>query len=144
MMLRTRPHGPFSIGRDLDVFASFFIASHITKQTRIAIFNVGGPHLLLRFFELARGIRHMSGAADFAAAGINYGASLGSEPKTGDGHSVVALIMRHLVRLKIGSVGDPDVAFTLVIEDPCDARALHRPGETRRKWRAHNLLNCEA
>src|SRR5262249_11369721 len=133
MMLGPGPDGPFPIGRNLDIFAALFIASHVAKEARIAILDFGGPHLLLRLFKLTAGAGDMSAIVQFAAAVIDDRASVGREAEAGDRHSIVTLIMSNLTRFEVRSVGDPDIAFAFVIEDPGNTRSLHGAGETRGK-----------
>src|SRR5438067_2634006 len=144
MMFWARPYCPLSVGRDLNIFAALLVASHVAQQTRIAVLHIGCPYLLLGFFELTGGIRDMTACIEFAAARIDHGVSVGREAEARDRHSVIALVMRNLARLEVGSVGDPDVAFPFVVEHPGHARCLHGTREAGWKGRTHHLLNCEA
>src|SRR5207248_10459635 len=101
VVLWARPYRPLSVGRDLNILAALLVTSHVTEQTRIAVLHIGCPCLLLGFFELTGGIRDMTARIEFAAARIDHGVSVGREAEARDRHSIFALVMRDLARLKV-------------------------------------------
>ena len=48
--------------------------------------------------------------------------------------------MRHLTRAKVRTIGNPDIARALRVEDPCDARRVSRGHQSAGKRRAQDLL----
>src|SRR5664279_2169487 len=47
-------------------------------------------------------------------------------------------------RAKVGSVGNPDVAFSTKVEDPGHALRISRGDELGGEWRTHDLLDGES
>lgn len=64
MMFTAAPYRPSTVGRDLNIFAILFVAPHVSKQTWLAILDVGGPHLLLGFLDFAVRIGDISFAIE--------------------------------------------------------------------------------
>src|SRR5436190_5384282 len=138
------PNGHGAIGRKLNILAAFARAIQFTQIAWLALVLVHSPDFLVWARNVARWIGNFAGGIEFAAAGINDRAPVGSEPKASESHAVVARVVGNLAGGEGGRVGDPNVANALGVESPCDTRRAGRNGQVVRERRAHDLLDSEA
>src|SRR6516164_9128232 len=134
------PDSELAIRRELHVFAAFLRTAHFAYSARrIAVDFLGEDHLLPRR-QVAGRSRDSSGFIRLGATHEDDGASVGRDAQAGDGSSIVAGEMCQLAGREIGTVGDPNIARSLSVEDPGDARGTRSSNQLRRKGRAQNFF----
>jgi hypothetical protein len=143
-LLARSPYGHAAVRGKFDVLAAFARAIQVAQITRLAVVHVRGPHLLIGPRNAAGRVGNIADGVEFAAARLNNGAAVGSEPKAGQRHPVVCRVMRDLPRHEAGGVSDPHVAHAPGIEHPGDARHACCSGQAIGKRRAHHLFDGEA
>lgn len=122
-LMLAAPDRVFPVGGDLDVLAAFGGAVHRAEQPRLAVRDVGRPHLLLGLVHVAGRVGHFALRVRLAAARIHGRATIRREPESGHRHAVVPGVMGHLPAGEPRAVGHPDVARAPQVEDPGDPLA---------------------
>ncbi len=141
------PHRPRSVGRNLNIFAIFLGATHVTQQPRRRVFaiHIQREHLLLGAFRPALRIGTLLRVVQLAAQRIERRLGVRRESQAGDRLSVVRAVMGKLSRSmnKIRTVRHPHIANTLCVKHPRYAAAVRSRRQLARKRRTHHLLKRE-
>ncbi len=143
MTFRPHPDCQLAVRGNLHVLTILLVAPHLAQQAGSAVLDIGGPHLLFGLLQLAGRIGHVPVAADLRTARIDRGFAVRRKAERNDALAVVALVSCHLTRREAGSIGDPDVALALAVEDPGNSIGLGCRGQSRREGRAHHLFQRE-
>src|SRR5438067_6311910 len=103
------PNGILSVGGNLDVLAAFLFATHVTEQTRLALVNLGRPHLLFWLGRQTQRICRSARSIQLRAAGVEYGSTIRSNLQRCDPLAVIPQVARDLPPDIFGGRGNPDV-----------------------------------
>src|SRR5690348_9294089 len=137
------PNGIASIGRDLDVFATLLLASHVAEQMRLAIVHCSRPHLLLRLRCETQRIRRPPCAVQLRAVRIDDAAAVRRQLERRDSLSIITGVVRDLAPDIPGCSRNPNVVRSLVVKDPGNDISVTRRRKLRWKRRTHHLFQGE-